>query len=369
MSDHASSGNPEKPPAPEGPVVDLGYSPAASASRACVWCGNNLWGIKAQDHCSECGAPVELSLLGVIREEQLRESANPVEKDVPCVRCGTSLCGRRIHQLCDSCSSPVAFSVPVIRLWFCASHWIKRVRAGITLWLCMILVSFLMGLGLGGISAVISLNNPNDLSKVMQTSMLGGSVIGIVVGAMNVLVVWLVTSPNPTLPSYSDPRVLRNILRGCCFIGLLSAMGSLVIWSLNLPMQAYVLISLCGLPSLIATVGMFHYLRSFAIRLFNRKLYRQTRIVVWGYCVSIVVMQVMGTVQMAIGDPEMMMGSRTTPSSGMMVYSCFMGVFGLASLGFTVWLFILLYMYRSHLGQALAVARSISNHSIPSGPP
>ena len=110
-------------------------------------------------------------------------------------------------------------------------------------------------------------------------------------------------------------------------------------------------ISAVALPTMMVTIGRFLYFRNFAIRIPDRKLIRTNAIVMWGYCTSTVLMEIMGILSMAFSE----LGTVPTgvPPPSFFIFYCSMGLLGLVLLGFTVWLFILLFRMRKAFRTAL----------------
>ncbi len=375
-----------------------GSGPPITEAVACVGCDYNLYGLASDGRCPECSCPIHISIPAAAPQAVIANEAAALEAAVPCVGCGDDLRGLRRHQLCPTCGAPAWFTLPTL-LRHCDPAWLRRVRSGMTLWLWNLLIVFLLALG-GIIAAAIwAVTVSTDLTGA---TMIGSTVVSIVAALLNVLIVWRISTPHPAHKNRDTDARLRQVTRAGTIMALVSSLGFMLVLLSELPKFYMYVTTIIGMGGLVSAVGLFLYLRDFACRIPNRKLIRALTVIMWWLCSASFIMQLSGigtiwltdrdstqtpvasssdtgSTQTPVALPPGMPTTQTpvasapnalstqTPSASSSIavstrtpgtqpplaYSCVTGLVALASVGFTIWLVVVLFRLRAAFRSAL----------------
>ena len=340
-----------------------GSGPPITEAVACVGCDYNLYGLAADGQCPECSCPIHISIPPAAPLTTNADEAGALEAAVPCVGCGNDLKGSRRHQSCPTCGALAWFSVPTTWLRHCDPDWLRRVRSGLTLWLWTMLIAFVLSL-LAGIIAVVWAVQAS--TNTTRTSMLGSAIASAVAVILNMLVVWRITTPNPALGNRDADTTLRQVTRAGAIMALVSSLGLILVLLSELPKFYLYVDSLIGLGGWVSSVGLFLYLREFACRVPNRKFIRSFTLIMWWLCSVTLTLQLMGIGHIWLMDLDSTQ-TTGTPPPGTLAYSCGTGVVGLATMGLTIWLVVMLFRLRAAFRPALVIYSNSLEYD-PDGP-
>jgi hypothetical protein len=285
-------------------------------------------------------------------------------ESIACRRCGYDLRGLDPDGRCPECRTAVARSIRGDLLRFSDPEWTSRLAAGMFL----LILGIIAQIGWGLVSVSISV--PSGAWVGPPAGSIGHGLIAM----LQILGVWLLTSPDPGAVETTRPMSARVIARYCFIAQVFAAPlmrdwttgGALAITGGTLPGwfrfgPGFIVLG-CAL-ALIAPAGYaagFVYLQQLARRIPRPSLARQTRIVMWGFISAEVAGRLVGlisfaflpAVQAAGGAPEggLLFALYVVASGG-----CFAG---LASIVFGVWALVLLFLYRGALREAAEQARA-----------
>jgi hypothetical protein len=337
--------------APSGRTPEL----TVEQDTPCVGCGYNLRTLRIDAICPECATPISFSLPGLPRFVRKPKVDTPLDRETPCVCCGTILRTQTTHDSCPGCRAPVWFSL--YGLWLRASDpsWLRRVRSGVILWIWLIVISFVLGcLGgiVGGVLGFMGYIGTDDIEEATTVGMYFGVILGVVVTVLYLVVAGRITTPNPAIGRRQAPDRMARAIKAGFVIGLCGSCAVLAVRVLELPSWLGPVCSSVTLASLLATVGLIHYLRGIAARIPDRSLERSAAILVWGYGLSTGALQLCSMA--SLGQPDAASSlTPGTPATPGFALGCTMLVFSLTALGFTIWLVVLLSKILSALTNAI----------------
>ncbi len=335
-----------------GPAVTSG-GPPTTAAVPCVGCDYNLYGLVSDGKCPECSCPIHISIPAVAPSTSIVDEASHVEKAVPCVGCGTDLRGSRRNQLCKSCGAPAWFSVPTTWLRDCDPAWLRRVRSGLTLWLWNTLITFVLTI-LGSIIAGIWATQIS--ANVNRATILGSTAASIVSVLLNVLIIWRISTPNPAARNRDDDATLQQVTRVGAILSVVSAVGVVLVLLTGSPKFYMYIAAIIGMGGWASSVGALIYLREFACRVPDRKLIRSITLIMWWLCSATLLLQLQGIGHIWLMDFDSTQTPGAAPPQNLgfrFGFSCSTGVVGLATIGLTIWLVVMLFRLRAAFRPAL----------------
>jgi hypothetical protein len=287
-----------------------------------------------------------------------------IAEEIACRSCGYALRGLPLNGACPECGTPVAKSIYGDLLRFCDPRWIERLARG-----AQVLVAALVTAVGGAILMVVVM----AALAAMLTGSTGAApgpwvflapviVYGLIVGALQVLGCWLLTSRDPGSDESGKPINARVVARWCI-------VASAALSMLSLPLQQQVsgpvaavantpalLLALSlaltmaqGLANLAGYVALMLHARALALRIPDDRLAGQARTVMWGYAIAgaiaLVGSVMVAAVQRQPGDPLMLVGLGIS------------AVGGIVSFVFLIWAVVLLFIFKSRFRKAASEAR------------
>ena len=301
-------------------------------------------------------APQEPGTVAVALDQDGR-----LAEDVACRHCGYNLRGLELAGRCPECEMAIEKTLHAFLLRFCDPVWLGRLRSGLMLLIVTIFAGLAVGLILG-LSIMLLIGSTGETSLLLESAFL---LLFAGIGAMQLIAYWRITSPEPSPLHEENPLSARRIARVGLIIstasGLLGfaldpdtySMGTMEM--ADAPVQAGLAWSLYLLSTGLGLIGLFAlfvYARSIALRFPADKLAKSTRLVMWGYMIPAAAAAIVQLATEAYYNTSM--------SFGGFEIALIVGqvVFGIPVLVFGIWGIVLLFMYRSRLKQALALAEA-----------
>lgn len=310
--------------------------------------------------------PVRPTNLGSKRTT--RDEDGRLETDLICVGCGYNLRGQLPDGNCPECGEPVEKSLKSDYLRYANLGWLRSVKSGLS----MIIIATLAGLVVNGLFQLIAravlsrqhyrYSRPSsfgDLDLALQVSVIMEFIVFLVPMVLICIGYWHFTKPEPKAETHVASQQLTRwsiISSYALLIALRLYILLSVILYLEFPESIVVAVEMILASATILFVGfpaMMVYLRKLAHRLPSRKLMRHTSIVLWGFvgsygaiallALAIYFIRPLGRNGLAI----ILLGSPI--------------VLGLAV--FSVWWFVLLFVYQGRVIKAIGSARRLRRAS------
>ena len=368
----------ETPLYPESPPTSLTTGPFTLGDAPCAQCNYNLRGLRSDGKCPECGTPIWVSLPDVPSFATKPEVDTALDRAIPCTRCGVLLQNQTTHGDCPNCGAPVWGSI--YGAWLRASDpdWLRRVRSGITLWLCMILVTFVLGVAVGVGAMVWGVVNSAggqalNQAALQKNAVLVGSATGVIVAILSAFVAWRITTINPGDSLRDSKRNLRGFVRGVVVLIILVTVGNVAVAALDAPMWLQMALGGLGVVGVGATVGMLLFLSDFAARIPRPKLEHACVVVAWGTGVTTAIAQAGAVAMMPYAEELQAIGQggggspgAAVPGASFIAAGCVFGLAGIVGLAFLIWLVVLLFKFRTAFGRAINQASpELAHHAAP----
>ncbi len=266
--------------------------------------------------------------------------ATTLEVDTPCVICGYNLRGLTVNKVCPECGSPIGRSIHENMLRYADPKWLGHILLGVRLTLWHIVATIILVLLVALFTQAISLSQVYLIPAVIAVAML------------KLLAAFLITAQEPKISMDEDTVTLRRVVRVCAaatFLGnCLDPISELLPDSLVVD----IVNGVAGLLSIVASFGMFVYMRRFALRIPNKKLALSTKRCMWGFIITMAVGVVFGLLAAILGGVTG--GTPGAGFAGIGIVAC--GV-GAASLVFGIWYLVLLFDYRNEFRLAMERSR------------
>lgn len=254
-----------------------------------------------------------------------------LDEDIACLRCGYDLRMQLPDGVCPECGTAVGRSVQGNFLRFSPPDWVDTLASGMNWIVANIVISLLGGIAIAAVVRSIDLAvNPRFLAHLL-------SIVG-------VIGYWKLTTPDPSrldAPSLFD---VANLVRISTVVAYLAELaGQAGGWP---PVLAAILGATAAIVGLVQIFSVFVYARRLALRIPDLKLASETRTVMWGLVITMIVSAAFGF-YLAVAGPQ--------STGGTPAMMCVVGVgalvFGLLSLG-------LILRYRRRLNDAALEARA-----------
>ncbi len=286
-----------------------------------------------------------------------------IEQDMDCMSCGYNLRGLRLGGRCPECGAAISRSSFGNLLKYSDPDWVDQLRLGVLLMLWNILVGFVIGLASG-------------LLRSLGFSAGWSVTLSLIPSGLTLWSMLLITAQEPRISLHEDTVSLRKFIRLGALLNVVGATIIQVAQTTLVPIWLIILALVLMLVGIGLYFGFFVYLRRFAMRIPDHSLAKSTGIVMWGVCVSYLLLSVAG----AIGITAAVTSGRLTrvgtsfgsvgsvpPSSGtamgggtiagMTIFGCLGGI---PIIVFGIWWLILLFRYHRVFKQAAAEARQFS---------
>jgi hypothetical protein len=187
--------------------------------------------------------------------------------------CGYNLRGLLPDGRCPECGSPINRSVHGNLLRYADAEWLAKPLLGIRLMLWSILIAIFVAV-IGFL--VVFLGGPRAIMAALAVVMAG----------LEVIAALLITVQEPRISLTDTAITWRKAVR----VGASTAFLGQILQQLGMTIHGVYWLTLIGgamvMASVLAYFGKLVYLRQFALRIPDAQLARSTRIVMWGYGIS-----------------------------------------------------------------------------------
>lgn len=273
-------------------------------------------------------------------------------QNITCRKCGYNLRGLLPDSRCPECGTAVGRSLHGDLLRYADPDWVKTLSAGMNLIVTAIIAGFLVGLLIGGVSIAINTSrspgatNPGRMFLLMPWSL--------IVGVVQVVGYWKVTSPDPAGLDESGEINARIVTRYGQIAALAFQMLAMLLESSGgLLASAASLVS--GLIGMVIIFAVFIYARRLAARIPSESLASQCRTVMWGLGITMF-LAVSGAAVLAAVAPSPGVGGGAGPP-GFSALASTLGCFaGVGVLVFGIWALVLIFRFRTALSDAASAA-------------
>jgi hypothetical protein len=315
------------------------------------------------------------------------DSQGAIAIDLPCLQCGYNLRGLDPASRCPECGADITRSTRGDLLRFANPDWLRRVKLGADLMLATILLSLVLGLGVGCLGVVL----PSAMGRILAV------LVALAAGFCRLAAVYLITTQEPRISLTEREVTWRRALRALAVITFVATIVLAAEIVQHIPVLFQLGSVVFALATPVITFGYFAYAETFAVRIPNPKLARSSRIVKWGLAAiqafqgagAVIVLLIVGTTTVGpMGGPAMFRpvpapatttapaivppltttapAPTPTPMPGVppavrpfvplfAVLGCF---YGAVSLVFSIWGIVLLARYSQALSIAITEARA-----------
>lgn len=274
-------------------------------------------------------------------EADLAPAAAAIGMDTPCIHCGYNLRGLTADGMCPECGKLIGDSLRGDLLRFANANWLRKVRLGIALHLWSIGLGIVLGAIGGGLAA-------------------GGAIGAGFVTWVQLLVVviglwgtFALTTREPREALQDEGVSVRTLLRTAACLGVVAYMVHLGEELLpEVVLQAVGILGIFVAP--VQHVLFLVYLRRFALRVPDEKLYRSsTRLIYVGaVCYGLFAVAAAILVLGAVNNPQVRLGLAAPPGGGAAVGARPLSMFlGVAMMILPLVLLVLFFWYVRLLGK------------------
>jgi hypothetical protein len=264
-----------------------------------------------------------------------------IAEDTACVICGYNLRSLKVAGRCPECGSPVDRSIHGDLLRYADAEWLGKLLLGIRLMLWGILVMIVLRVA----EKIGSATGVNEVYFVGP---------GLAAAGLDLLAAFLITVQEPKIALREDTVTWRRAIRTCA-IASFFGQGLIQFEAFLGTTWLIVIGGLLSLPAVVVYFGKFVYLRRFALRIPDPKLARSTRMVMWGFVLTVVAAGILGFVAAFLGAASA--GGTAGSAPPVAPVAGVLCVAGISGLVFSLWYLVLLVNYRNAFRDARSYAR------------
>lgn len=233
--------------------------------------------------------------------------------DLACLQCGYNLRGLDPAGRCPECGADIAVSTRGDLLRFANPDWLHRVKLGADLMLATILLSLVLGFGVGCVTAML----PSVTARIFAV------LVTLAAGICRLTAVYLITAQEPRISLTEREITWRRALRALAVITFVATIVLAAEIVQHIPVLFQLGSVVFALTTPVITFGYFAYAETFAVRIPNPKLARSSRIVKWGLSAiqafqgvgAVVVLLTFGAGTAGVMGGPIMIGPATTPAT------------------------------------------------------
>ncbi|UCG33507.1 MAG: hypothetical protein JSU68_02515, partial [Phycisphaerales bacterium] len=241
------------------------------------------------------------------------DSQGAIAIDLACLQCGYNLRGLDPAGRCPECGVGIALSTRGDLLRFANPDWLRRVKLGADLMLATILLSLVLGFGVGCLNAVFA----------SATARILAVLVALAAGGCRLAAVYLITAQEPRISLTEREITWRRALRALAVIAFVATIVLAAEIVQHIPVLFQLGSVVFALATPFITFGYFAYAETFAVRIPSPKLARSSRIVKWGLSaiqvlqavVAIVALLIFGSATVGVPGGPITVGRVTTPAT------------------------------------------------------
>ena len=273
---------------------------------------------------------------------RLDDQGRILDDDLTCLSCGYNVRGLAPDGICPECGTDTGRSIHGDHLRFCDPHWVGRLALSAQFIIAALLVYFLLGCCCGGCGL------PNNMGQASIAT----SVALVIAAALRFIGYWFLTTPDPSKSGSDGSLDVRRVARAAGFVQFPVAL-ILPHTSIFGHMPTAVGLTAANVAiGLVALLAIFIYARRLAVRIPDRQLASQTRLVMRGLAASYLLV---GAVTVAVTAVLGGTGAPTPNPPGIAL--AFAAVLAVAVLVFFGWALLLADTYLKALNVAALQAR------------
>ena len=266
------------------------------------------------------------------------DDAGHIDQDTTCIRCGYNLRGLSANSVCPECGTAVGRSFQGDLLRFAPPEWVEKLARGVR-WALAGAIIAILGTGVSSVCAY-AVGHHEFIQLVMQVS-----------GIIGVIGYWMATTRDPgrlerepliTARKLIRATIVTSYLWGFVMAGIKIASSPASITAINVGMLGW------GVVAAVEYCSIFAYARQLALRLPNRRLAIQARILMWGVVAMASASATYTTIAVTITFRNVGTGPQ------LMTLICLAFAVGAA---LAIWSLVLLVWFYRELSQAALLAR------------
>lgn len=275
--------------------------------------------------------------------------AHTIAADTPCRKCGYNLRGLLSDAKCPECGTPAGVSLYGDLLRYSDPTWLANLAKGVKLILIGVLVAIVVGFGTG---VLVAMMGPRNGAFFIRLVALPGSILGLIGG-------WLLTAPDPSGIGEDRYGTVRKIIRVVIVIGALHSVANVAIDQPTLAPNArlihQMILGISEIVGVVGTVAQLYYLQMIAERIPDQKISQRAKFLKIAIPSCAIPVIILGLLAQWLAGGAV----RGRLGSGVMAFSCFAVVVGLAWLVFLVMYMILIIKMGRRFSEQAALARPI----------
>ncbi len=273
------------------------------------------------------------------------DASGHIDQDCACVSCGYNLRGLDPDRVCPECATPISRSIRGDYLRFSDPKWVRLLASGMNWVLLGLLFSIMSCFGYVETLKVLIVRNP-----LPDVRTLG---IGIIVQSIYLVGFWAVTTPDPAYLIRETEITMRRIVRLWGIVSFVVNPIEQAILMEPLGMGAAAIILSKCVVGVIGFLATSTYFVQLARRIPDHELARQTRVVMWGLAVCLLLILVGVSLLFAMGFRHIgMVAQGVDEVLGIAVTVALIGF-----VIFSIWTIVLAVRYRTAFRKAAEQAR------------
>lgn len=274
-----------------------------------------------------------------------------VEGDLSCRRCNQNLNGLPIDGRCSQCGAPVGMTLNGELLRYADPAWVRKLQNG-----CITIL-----IGVGAVFLVVALTIAAAIitrSEEISTRIGSiGNFVGAIIAACGV---WMLTTPQPCPIGEDALATTRKVIRILVIIGLFTGAMSIATTIPNTPESLksalhWITVG-AGFLALIEQVAKLHYIEDLAMRIPDAPLSERADFLKFTMPAATALLLILSTIsRLFITPPSTAKPSAPTPAA--IGVGCLSGVFGIALLVLTILYIIMLVKLAIEFGRQAQLAK------------
>lgn len=278
-----------------------------------------------------------------------------VEGDLSCRRCNQNLSGLPIDGRCSQCGAPVGMTLNGELLRYADPAWVRKLQNG-----CITIL-----IGIGAVFVVVALtiaaaiitHSPEISARIGSI----GNFVGAVVTALGV---WILTTPQPSPIGEDELATTRKVIRILLILGLCSGALSIVTTIPNVPETLktalhWITIG-AGFLTLIGQVAQLQYIEQLAVRIPDVPLSERADFLKFAMPAATALVLILSAISrffFTTPNTATPPATPTMPTPAAIGVGCLSAIFGIAALVLTVLYIIMLVKLAIEFGRQAQLAK------------
>ncbi|MBL1218054.1 MAG: hypothetical protein D8M59_11230 [Planctomycetes bacterium] len=335
----------------------------------CAACGADLVGCNPSGYCTQCGEPLNQSLVGrgvcrIDENEMLAEE----------ITCRGDGCGYNLRGIdplgdCPECKTQIAYSLEVDLLRYANPGWLKKVATGITWYFITMAMTLLLIVIMILVNIALRAAGQTDPVVIAQQSQVIQLGLQLLIGCFSIVAIFMLTAADPddqaTLGSPSSSAAfLARLLTVLSFVISIAAM----VCSIMKVPKAELFQFPSGLIGAFAYLALLTHMQRLALKIPDDRMERHLRSIKWAWLACAIVMTVGGALVMLSGFTQAALAAAQAPGTspfasmsagGIAMFASGSGLGCLGMVGntvFTIWVLVIMFKLRKPYVRAAQIA-------------